>query len=248
MSSRPSTFIPTALLVVLDVAALAALLAVHPVNEAVLEIRLLDMDDEGNVPTWFATMNFGLAGLVGLLAALNNRGGARLAWLFVGSCLVAFSVDEAVAVHEIVGRRLGDVTTLSLAQPVTAVLVATSFLLAARVVPLGGRLLRCAGGVLVLSQACASAAGLFLGGAWRFVFEAVEEATETLTGIVVLTAGLTALGAVAVPRPSTVRTQWRQLVHVAGDRPGDVSGDPVRPPAGPGARSTPARVGQVPRA
>jgi len=124
------------------------------------------------------------------------------------------SVDEAAALHEEAGTRLGATVTLSLTQPVAAVLVAATLLVvAASAAPRPATALRVAAALIVTSQVCASVAGLFLDGTALFGLETLEDVTETLTGTALLVAALEATG---------VRVEWRPGVvrSVDGRRPG----------------------------
>jgi hypothetical protein len=71
--------------------------------------RQFDMDGELNVPTWWSTALFLLAGLAALgLARCNKLTGRPVAaWTLVGIGLFGLSLEEVAGIHEDVGVALG---------------------------------------------------------------------------------------------------------------------------------------------
>lgn len=212
---RERQHLPVSTGVALSLVLAGVLLVLHLVNGLAVGGRLLDAGAENTIPTWFSSSQFLLAAVACLAAAGATLGRARGAWLLVAALALAFSLDEGASLHEEAGTRLGAQTTLSLTQPIAALVVVVLLVAAARSVR--GRsapLLITAAVVLVVSQACASLAGLFLDGAPRFLLESVEESTEVLTAITLLTAGLRGAGARVDLRPSALagecRAWWRR--------------------------------------
>jgi hypothetical protein len=68
----------------------------------------LDLDQEGNLPTWYASMKWlCVATLLGVFALRNFRASQRRSWALMLLPLVflAFSLDEVAQIHEWAGRR-----------------------------------------------------------------------------------------------------------------------------------------------
>ncbi len=210
VDGRQRQRLPVSTGVAISLALTGVLLVLHLVNEGALGGRVLDAGEENTIPTWFSSLQFALAALACLAAAGSTLGRARGAWLLVAALALAFSIDESASLHEEAGARLGAETTLSLAQPIAAGVVVV--LLVACAGAVRGRsapLLVLAAVVLVVSQTCASLAGLFLDGTPRFLLESVAESTEVLTAITLLIAGLRGAGARVDLRPSALAREWR---------------------------------------
>ncbi len=184
---------------------LGILTVLHLVNHVTINSRLVDADLENNLPTWYSSFHFSAAAVTALVVVGRSVGARRLCWLGLAALCLAFSVDETASLHEVAGRELGAETTLSLTQPIAAAGVAGFLLLVAwstRGRP--ARSLVAAAAVLIVSQSCASVAGLFTSGWTMFLLEAVEDTTETLTAILLLIAGLLAAGASMQWRPHAI--------------------------------------------
>lgn len=68
----------------------------------------VDLDQEGNLPTWYASIKwFCVAAMLGLFALRNVRAADAKSWplLLLPLVFLAFSVDETAQVHEWVARR-----------------------------------------------------------------------------------------------------------------------------------------------
>ena len=63
--------------------------------------HLFDLGTEGNVPTWFSTMQLGLVALALAVAAIRNKdaGGAKGRWWMLVLLFVYLSLDEATDLH-----------------------------------------------------------------------------------------------------------------------------------------------------
>lgn len=79
-----------------------------PSRQTVL-IPLLSLSIEGNFPTWYATSLLLGCGLLLLLVAAGARAsgaGFQRRWWFLGATFVYMSLDEAIELHENLGRLL----------------------------------------------------------------------------------------------------------------------------------------------
>ncbi|GGB94531.1 hypothetical protein [Cellulomonas carbonis] len=220
MNRRP---LPFSAAVLVGVVGPFAFAVVHLVNAVTLESRLLDMDRENNLPTWFSSSLFLLAAVACLGAAGQaERRTGRLGWLVVALLSFAFSVDEVASVHEEAGRRLGAETTLSVAQPLAAVTVLVLLLVVAHAVGAPARRpLRLAGGVLLASQVTATVAGLLVDGTGRFLLETAEDTTEMLTATALLAAALVGAGVRLDLRPSSVGHELRSWAAARDAEPAE---------------------------
>ena len=88
----------------------AALTALYALNvHDVPGTRQFNMDGELNIPTWWSTALFLVAGLAALgLARCNKLMGRAVApWTLVGIGLFGLSLEEVAGIHEDVGTALG---------------------------------------------------------------------------------------------------------------------------------------------
>jgi hypothetical protein len=77
----------------------------HPYSRLTV---LLDLNGEGNLPTWYSSIQwFCVATFLGLFAYSNFRIGQRRSWLLPVLALffLAFSVDEVARIHEWLGNK-----------------------------------------------------------------------------------------------------------------------------------------------
>lgn len=93
----------------LAVLSVAEQFAIHVLGHDHLEEFLVavDLDAEGNLPTWFASVTLlAAAGLAAWIGALTRAWGARYAghWRALAVLLAAFSADEVARLHEHLGR------------------------------------------------------------------------------------------------------------------------------------------------
>jgi len=110
--NNPIRNIPPSLMrvVVVLVGMQIALTALYALNvHDVPGTRQFDMDGELNIPTWWSTSLFLVAGLAALGLARCNRllGRAVAPWTLVGIGLFGLSLEEVAAIHEDVGTALG---------------------------------------------------------------------------------------------------------------------------------------------
>ena len=76
-------------------------------------IEWVNLNREGNLPTWFSSMQFALLSLVMVLihrVELNRVPGRRLntVWIVCAALALYLSADEASAIHELAGTMFGD--------------------------------------------------------------------------------------------------------------------------------------------
>jgi len=212
-----------------------------PLEQAILGTWFLDVRRENNLPTWLSSAQFALAAVAALAAVGASTGVRRVAWLGVAALCLALSIDETASLHEEVGRRAGAEATLGLVQPVAALIVVLLLLVVGRIVAgAPARALRWATAALLASQVSASVGGLFASGTVLYAFEVLEETTEVLTAVLLLTAALLAAGVRLERRPRAVWAEvgrwWRPTPTVEQIDLTDASHSaPVgsRPPARP---------------
>ncbi|MEA2387209.1 MAG: hypothetical protein QOJ22_1383 [Thermoleophilaceae bacterium] len=172
-------------------AVLALLVAAHLATD----LKLFDLLEESNLPTWFSQAQFLLAAGACTAAALQDQR-ARTAWLLLAAVMTFFSLDEVAMIHE----RLEDHASVELALLVVEPLLGLA-LVAVVYTALRGRVDR---GVLlllgaaVLSLVLAQAASAINGVAepTGFVYDLLailEEVFEVLSGSFVLAAALARL-------------------------------------------------------
>lgn len=209
----PSRVAPLSVLAGVAAVAIGVLTMAHVVNAVSVEHRLLDMDAENNLPTWFSSSLFlAGAGAAGAASLRLSRVREVCAWALLALLLLAFSLDETASLHEIGGRTMGVEPTLSLTQPVAAAVVVSGLLILGRLSPSSARRpLLLAAVVLVVSQSCASFAGLFLDGFARSAVETAEDASEMVFGLILAVAGLRAAGYVVDLSPRRIRTEIQAL-------------------------------------
>jgi hypothetical protein len=170
---------------------IALLVAAHLATD----LKLFDLLEESNLPTWFSQAQFLLAAGACTAAALQDQR-ARTAWLLLAAVMTFFSLDEVAMIHE----RLEDHASVELALLVVEPLLGLA-LVAVVYTALRGRVDR---GVLlllgaaVLSLVLAQAASAINGVAepTGFVYDLLailEEVFEVLSGSFVLAAALARL-------------------------------------------------------
>jgi hypothetical protein len=164
----------------------------------------LDLDREGNVPTWWSSFQVGLLALLCFHLSRRDRGrrgGRPVAWLLCGAALLYVSVDEVAQLHEQLNAVFHDLAGRSdgifrfgwvfLALPVVAVFVVVMFpLLLSLPRPVAAELL--AGGAVFLLGAVALevVGSALLSAGWSrtsfpFVLEYHAEEFFEMTGVAV---------------------------------------------------------------
>ena len=167
---------------------IALLVAAHLVTD----LKLFNLLEESNLPTWFSQAQFLLAaGACAVAATRDER--ARTAWLLLAAVMAFFSLDEVAMIHE----RLEDQGSVELALLVVEPLLGLA-LIAVVYTALRGRvdsrvltLLGAAVVTLVLAQASSAINGVAEPTGFVYDLLAIlEEVFEMLTGALVLVAAL----------------------------------------------------------
>ena len=98
------------LLLAFLVAVDAGLVALHVASGAFAGrvVHLVDLDGEGNIPSWWSSAKLLLATFLMAMAALRNLRTDRRAWALALLCgvLLAMSLDESASLHERAGTYL----------------------------------------------------------------------------------------------------------------------------------------------
>jgi hypothetical protein len=69
---------------------------------------LLDLNQEGNIPTWFSTVQYGLIGALLLIFAIRNLDRTRkssVLLVFLPLVFILLSLDETAQIHEYIGAK-----------------------------------------------------------------------------------------------------------------------------------------------
>jgi hypothetical protein len=156
------------------------------------DLKLFNMLEESNLPTWFSQAQFLLAAGACTAAGLRDAR-ARTAWFLLAGVMTFFSLDEVAMIHE----RLEDQGSVEIALLVVEPLLGLA-LVAVVYAALRNRvekrvlmILGAAVVSIVLAQACSAIAGV--AEPTGFVYDALailEEVFEMLTGTFVLVAAL----------------------------------------------------------
>jgi hypothetical protein len=170
------------------------LVALHLVGLAA-DSTLLKLSSEDNIPTWFSSAQFAVAGLACWIASQDaNR--ARTAWLALAFVMTAFSADEIARFHERFETRAGAEIAIFVIEPLLAALVVWLIWSARRhLTRQAGYLLVAAAGAIAASQLMASAEEkLDPTGVVRELLAVPAEFLEMLAGTLVLAAAIAYLG------------------------------------------------------
>ena len=176
-------------------AVIALLVGAHLVTD----LKVFNLLEESNLPTWFSQAQFLLAAGACVAAAMRDED-ARRGWLLLAGVSALFSLDEVAMIHE----RLEDQGSVELALLVVEPLLGVA-LVAVVYATLRGRVDRRVLvflGAAVVSLALAQASSAINGVAepTGFVYDLLailEEVFEMLTGTLVL------VGALGHPRKRT---------------------------------------------
>ena len=156
------------------------------------DLKLFDLLEESNLPTWFSQAQFLLAAGACASAGMQDPQ-ARRAWLLLAVAMTFFSLDEVAMIHE----RLEDHGSVELDLLVVEPLLGLA-LVAVVYGTLRGRverrvlvLLGAAGVILVLAQASSAIDGVAEPDGFVYdLLATLEEVFEFLTGSFVLAAAL----------------------------------------------------------
>lgn len=131
-------------------ALIAALVLLHILG-AVTESSAVEMDEEGNVPSWFASAFFLLAAVACVIAHQKVEA-ARPGWLAVAVVVAAFSLDESAALHERFESRSGPATGVALEALLAVASVAVLWLVMRRLGRPAVLRLSLAAGLILVAQ------------------------------------------------------------------------------------------------
>ena len=184
---------PWAIVLLGLLAAIGALVLLHGVNKVALGDRVMfALDGEGNVPTWFSSTLFAVAGISAFALALIDAR-SRWLWVLVGFLFVAFSLDDSVEIHETTERE-GESLSRLLVQPVVVGVLALALGVLGRRHPRPERwLLMAAGGVIVVALG-ASLLNAYFDPAYSILVtvQVLEEASEMVAPALVIAAVVSA--------------------------------------------------------
>lgn len=173
---------------------LAPLVITQPSKGMLFLLEQFQMDGEGNIPTWFASVlllsNASLFALIG--AGHRGENLQRAGWFGLSAIFVLLSVDEAVSLHEAAGRAfsrltgLGGGETFAWLIPAVPVMAGLGVIFLRFVVGLPGRtrvLVLLAGGVFLSGAMGAEAIGWAVDrtpGRWDWTYQMVTLVEEVL--------------------------------------------------------------------
>jgi len=184
---------PWAIVLLGLLAAIGALVLLHGVNKVALGDRVMfALDGEGNLPTWFSSTLFAVAGISAFALALIDAR-SRWLWVLVGFLFVAFSLDDSVEIHETTERE-GESLSRLLVQPVVVGVLALALGVLGRRHPRPERwLLMAAGGVIVVALG-ASLLNAYFDPAYSILVtvQVLEEASEMVAPALVIAAVVSA--------------------------------------------------------
>ena len=177
----------------------AAFVAVHVINVNTVDYGYLDLNREGNLPSWFSSINFFVAGQTCLFAAFGTR--HRLVWLVLSALMVALSIDEVSTVHERVQGKVGKESQLLVVEPVIAALVSVLVLAMAWHLRNSARMLVFGSAVCLIAGQSAATFGYLAFEPTSFAYQlesGIEEMLEMMVGSFTLAAAVpVAVGVVA---------------------------------------------------
>jgi hypothetical protein len=173
---------------------IALLVAVHVANRLTVNAELLRLDAEANLPTWFSSLQFALAGAACLAVAVARRR-ASWPWGLLGALMVLLSLDEVATLHERLSAQVGGTLAEVVIQPVAGLAVIALFVVVGRRAErTARRLLLAAAAALLLGHAAELATPPPEEGHVAAALKIAEESFEMMLGALVLAA------AVAGPR------------------------------------------------
>jgi hypothetical protein len=175
-------------------AAEAVLVALHIPARAADAAKIVRMDEEANLPTWFSSSQFLIAALACAALAASDAA-RRTAWGALGAVMLFFSLDEIAEIHERVEDKVGDADlALLVLQPLVGVAVLLVVWRGLSTLgPQPRRFLLFALAAAVAAQAMSVVSGDEIpDDAFGYTIQALEEVFELLTGTFVLVAALEA--------------------------------------------------------
>ena len=180
---------PWALVLLGLLAAIAGFALLHVVNKLALGDRVMfALDGEGNLPTWFSSTLFAVAGISALAFALfDDR--SRWLWVVVGVLFLGFSLDDSVGIHESTERREASLSRL-LVQPVIVAILAYALAVLGRRQPRPERRLLVAAGIVIVVALAASLLNAYVDPPYSILVsvQMLEETSEMIVPALVIAA------------------------------------------------------------
>jgi len=172
----------------------AGLIALHIPARIADGAKIFRLDEEANLPTWFSSSQFLIAGLVCAALAFGEKR-RRTGWAVLAVLMVMFSLDEVAEIHERVEDKAGFDLALLVLEPLVGVAVLVVVWRAMRTLSgAPATFLVLALAAAFLAQLMSIVTGHFepSSQAVEYVVQALEEVFEMLTGTFVLVAALSA--------------------------------------------------------
>lgn len=180
-------------------AAVTVLVAGHVLNSVAFDWPFLNLNAEQNLPTWMSSLGFACAGLAWLAAGFGNAPPQR-AWAALGVLMLALSLDDVAMIHEYLEDVGNERAMLLVIEPALALMIVASFAATARTLPRPSRQLLWSGLMaLIVAQLASSSGFLAEGGTLSTAaLAAVEESSEMMMAVLVLSAAVEPLGVVTL--------------------------------------------------
>jgi hypothetical protein len=170
-------------------AGVGALAILHVVNKLAFGDRVMfALDGEGNLPTWFSSTLFVVAGIGSLALALIDAR-SRSLWLLVGLLFVGFSLDDAIGIHESTEREEGSLSRL-IVQPVIVIVLSLALGALGRRRPRPERGLLIAAAIVLVVALVASLLNAYFDPPYAVLvsIQMLEETTEMVVPALVIAA------------------------------------------------------------
>lgn len=189
---------PHGRLLAISVAGIVVLATAHVIDRLTIDADLLRLDLEANLPTWFSSLQFGLAGVASLLLG-GSRAPERRLWTAVGVLMLLLSLDELATLHERISAQIGADPAELVVQPLIGLAVIALLLDTAwRTGGVARVLLVAAVGALVLGHLAELATPAPEEGPVAAALKIVEESFEMLLAALVLSAAAARAAALGV--------------------------------------------------
>ena len=163
---------------------------IHLVNDATAELQFFDMNDESNLPTWWSSFVFTVAGLLALFVGLPDR--AQRPWVLLGVLMLLLGLDDIATLHERMETQLGGTAAILVLEPLIALAIFFIFVSVARITH-GFSRWCIVGGLVALVVAQASSSLDFVHDTIpldRTLLTVFEEGAEDLFGVLIIAAAV----------------------------------------------------------
>lgn len=170
------------------------LVVAHAASVPTVGWPFLNLNVEQNLPSWFSTVGFALAGIACLAAAVGRR--SRWTWGALGILMLAFSLDDLTMGHEFIEEQTDAGVAILIIQPLAVLAVLALYLGAARSVNGLPRLLVVAALLALVGAQAGSSVGYAIiegeSGEGLLVNAVIilEEASEILASVFLLSAAV----------------------------------------------------------